>query len=329
MKLTFWILVFPDILKPIGGVKQLHRLCEILISLGHDSFLVQEDASFHPRWFSSSVPTISKSDWFKLDLSSSSNYIILAETFVSAINLFKPGIRKIIFNQNSSYTFGLPASPFEPSNVLTSYSSNDVCAVWCISDYDLNYIETCLSLPKAKISKLINPVDLDSYLEGKHAVKKKQISFMSRKNKRDSEVVIALLKRFYPEWQFVEIANCNHHQVIKILSGSIAFLSFGHPEGFGLPVAEALACACYVIGYSGLGGRELFSLGSASSCSVEVTFGDLPRFIQAFHTLDEICSKDINALLQSLSSNSQEVRKLYSLNNFENSVAKAIASLRD
>ena len=36
------------------------------------------------------------------------------------------------------------------------------------------------------------------------------------------------------------------------------FLSFGHPEGFGLPAAEAMSCGCLVVGYDGLGGREFF-----------------------------------------------------------------------
>ena len=53
----------------------------------------------------------------------------------------------------------------------------------------------------------------------------------------------------------------SHHDVLQTLSSSALFLSFGHPEGFGLPVAEALACGTAVIGYSGLGGRELFNIG--------------------------------------------------------------------
>ena len=34
-----------------------------------------------------------------------------------------------------------------------------------------------------------------------------------------------------------------------LFSFSILFLSFGYPEGFGLPVAEAMSCGCAVIGY--------------------------------------------------------------------------------
>ena len=60
MSTTFWILACPDIPRPIGGIKQMHRLCEYLNACGHSSVLVQNDKDFHPNWFSSSVPTIPK-----------------------------------------------------------------------------------------------------------------------------------------------------------------------------------------------------------------------------------------------------------------------------
>ena len=39
-------------------------------------------------------------------------------------------------------------------------------------------------------------------------------------------------------------------------AGALLFLSCGHPEGFGLPLAEAIACGCLVVGYHGLAGRD-------------------------------------------------------------------------
>tara|TARA_B100000674_G_C37618455_1_gene813139 strand:+ start:192 stop:539 length:348 start_codon:yes stop_codon:yes gene_type:complete len=54
-------------------------------------------------------------------------------------------------------------------------------------------------------------------------------------------------------------------------------LAFGHPEGFGLPIAEAMAAGCWVVGYSGGGGQELFRYGGAE----QVQFGDWPEFVSA------------------------------------------------
>ena len=50
-KVRYWILLYPDIAKPIGGVKQIHRLAEAFIKLGRDATIVQENKLFHPKWF--------------------------------------------------------------------------------------------------------------------------------------------------------------------------------------------------------------------------------------------------------------------------------------
>ena len=56
---TFYLPIHPDTSKPIGGVKQVHRLAETLLDLGYDSYIVQDSADFHPGWFSSEVKAVS------------------------------------------------------------------------------------------------------------------------------------------------------------------------------------------------------------------------------------------------------------------------------
>ena len=43
----------------------------------------------------------------------------------------------------------------------------------------------------------------------------------------------------------------------------------GHPEGFGLPIAEAMAAGCWVV-YSGGGGQELFVLALLNRCPLAI-----------------------------------------------------------
>ena len=45
----FWIVAYPDLTKPVGGIKQLHRVSEIISSTGHICHLIQDDESFSPR----------------------------------------------------------------------------------------------------------------------------------------------------------------------------------------------------------------------------------------------------------------------------------------
>ena len=64
-------------------------------------------------------------------------------------------------------------------------------------------------------------------------------------------------------------------------------LAFGHPEGFGLPLAEAAACGCALIGYTGLGGREIFELGEPYNSVWIIEYGDWNQFIKSSKDLIE------------------------------------------
>ena len=51
----------------------------------------------------------------------------------------------------------------------------------------------------------------------------------------------------------------NEQQVAQCMKQSAIFLSFNINEGFGMPPAEAMACGCIVVGYTGQGGNEIFN----------------------------------------------------------------------
>ena len=115
------------------------------------------------------------------------------------------------------------------------------------------------------MSRLINSIETNLFSPGD--VKQRVIAYMPRKNAKDSSVVAAILrsKPWFQDsgWSLKAISGLPQYEVAQILQRSLVFLAFGHPEGFGLPIAEAASCGCYVIGYSGLGGRELLELTSA------------------------------------------------------------------
>ena len=109
----FWILAYPDLPKPVGGIKQMHRVGEAIQASGHEVVLVQGDPAFHPGWFQSALPTTDFMSWIKrTDLVQELDVIILAETFLPSLSSLKPGIPKILFNQNGVYTLGLLVSNF-------------------------------------------------------------------------------------------------------------------------------------------------------------------------------------------------------------------------
>jgi len=102
------------------------------------------------------------------------------------------------------------------------------------------------------------------------------VSYMPRKNRAFGCFVVNYLCGKYPEIQFVPIDNMNKEEVAEVLGKSRIFLSFGGPEGFGMPPLEAALAGCKVIGFDGGGGEEFFTLPIFS----KVPFYDHMEFIE-------------------------------------------------
>lgn len=327
MNPRYWFALHPDRHQPIGGVKQSHRLCEYLAEFGRVSHLIQDDSRFHPSWFSSNVNTISRADFLRLEsLDPLNDILILPETYMNVFEAYAPGFFKIVFSQNAAYTFGNPQHKSFPSPTATYdlYRHPELLSVLCVSQHDENFLTGCLRLDSSKVSRLVNPLETNIFCLGQKKIR--QVAYMPRKNTHDAKVVIELLSRqpWWPGWKFVPIQNMSQSEVSSVLKKSIAFLSFGHPEGFGLPVAEALACGCYLIGYSGIGGRELFDLGLKHQTASEIQFGYWHGFIHALQLLDIRLRNNPQSLLDNLSSASSEVRSSYGLHAFQQSVELAL-----
>jgi len=77
-------------------------------------------------------------------------------------------------------------------------------------------------------------------------------------------------------WRVVLIDKFTQARAAEVLRESAVFLSSSHPEGFGLPPCEALACGCVVIGYHGNGGSEFL----LPEFSFPISVGDILGFVQ-------------------------------------------------
>ena len=283
--MKFWLHIHPDARFPVGGVKQLHRFAEGLLSLGVSASIVQESASFHPDWFSSSVDTISLKEWFKLKpYLGLEDIAVLPETFIDRMDYWAKGLKKVIFNQNSFYTFSKINSSGLITNhdIIRAYNSSQVLQTLCVSDYDYASLSTIIESPQYRLSKIINAAD-PAFQFG--AKKRRLISYMPRKNPQHSQRVFEILKFIdissSHDWNIVPIDGMSQLEVSRVLSESSIFLSFGSPEGFGLPVLEALISGCYVVGYDGHGGSELFNAASNFNMCSLVPYGDLVRFVSS------------------------------------------------
>lgn len=326
--LRYWLALHPDVKRPIGGVKQMHRLAESLRRLGREATIIQDQSDFHPGWFASDVATISQQRWRALlpELRSDRDVVVLPETFLSVFEAYAPGLPKILFNQNGAYSFGgADGSSFpDPAKVLELYRHPEMLHVLCVSQHDHQLLERAFGLGRDRVSRLVNGLETALFHPG--GSKRRLIAYMPRKNPADSLVVSALLKQqsWFHGWELMPIHKLPQSEVAGILQQSLLFLAFGHPEGFGLPVAEALACGCAVAGYSGLGGRELFQLAQAQGVGLEVGFGDWLGFVDAASALHHSLNKNKSAVLNALLRTSNLVRSCYSMDAMQHSVGSAL-----
>lgn len=323
---TFYIACQPDIKKPIGGVKQLHRAAECITSLGHQCCLVQDEKEFHPGWFASSVNRISAAEFnFGVGIDPLKSILVLPETYIEAIGRYPKSLPKIIFNQNLGYTFNGIKGLLNPEAVREMYLRRDVAAVWCVSDYDFYALSTWLGGGK-KVARIINAIDSE-YFDYKED-KERLIAYMPRKNREHGAIVEHLLKSYVipTDWNIVAVANMSAEEVGRVLSRAAIFLSFGHPEGFGLPIAESLATGAYVIGYTGMGGRELFHQAGSYGMAYEIEYGDwfsFPTAVQA--AITAITSKTIpNTQREQLA---RLIRERYSIATMKMTVKQALIGL--
>ena len=162
----YWLALHPDIRRPIGGVKQMHRLAEALNHLGRETRIIQEDADFHPGWFKSNVRTISQLEFMSCtELSPERDILILPETFVHSLPTYAPGLSKIIFNQNGAYSFGLnygdkfPA----PEQVIKLYNHAELKHVLCISQHDEMFLKNGFQLGNNRVSRLVNGIETQRF----------------------------------------------------------------------------------------------------------------------------------------------------------------------
>ncbi len=316
-KIRYWLSCHPDITRPMGGIKQIHRLAEALNSCGREATLIQENKDFHPGWFTSNVPTISFVEWSERnDLNNQKDIMVLPETFIPSLSKYPQKLPTIIFNQNGCYSFGLNKKddgfPKDPSKVIALYKNPQVIHTICVSRHDENLLIDAMGLNRNRVSRLINAIEIDNFFPTQK--KFAQLAFMPRKNRYDAMVVSSLIREQskFKNWSLIPIHGLPQNKVADILQKSIGFLSFGHPEGFGLPLAEAGACGCALIGYTGLGGRELFQIAQESGVGWPIEFGDWQGFIHAIKELENKMNQEPQGIKQSLQNLSNNIRERYS-----------------
>jgi hypothetical protein len=160
-------------------------------------------------------------------------------------------VPKVVFCQNAYGTFTSPGR-----SISALGNGSGVRGVFVVSRYSDDLMR--YAVPHAPTFRLRLSMSPSIFRPGDR--KGRQVAFMPRKNPSDARSVISILagRKILSEDDFRPIDNVSESETARVMRESLLFLTFGHPEGFGLPAAEAMLCGCVVVGYDGLGGQEYF-----------------------------------------------------------------------
>lgn len=271
----------PDSDVPTGGIQVVYRQVEFLNDAGISAAVLHERPGFRCSWFASEAPVVSTA----LRPVTQFDVLVIPEVYGPHLHEIAPGTKKVIFNQNAYLTFVhwplLGRDPRVPAPDVAPYRSSDVVAVACVSDQNREYLE--YAFPGVPVHRISYAVAIPETLPDKDDV----IAFMPRKNRDHALQVLSILHQrgALDGLAVVAIDGVSHEEALATLARARVFLSFGYPEGLGMPPLEAMAAQCVVIGYDGGGGKEFLS----SDTGYPVPYGDIVGYARTVEAvLDEL-----------------------------------------
>jgi len=298
----------PDNDKPSGGIRKLYRHVDVLNKHGFSAWIVHQQKGFKCSWFSNHTRVTYLSD---LQIEAS-DYLVVPEIYGAEIANIGRGIKKVIFNQNCYYTFW--GHSWEKDNLVTPYLSEEIVYTIVVSQDSAEYLQ--YAFPELKIIRI--HYGIDQSLFSYNSKKKQQIAFMPRKHADEVTQVLNQIKfrGLLEDFELAAIDNKNEREVAKILQESLIFLSFGYPEGFQLPPAEAMACGCLVIGYHGMGGKEFFH----PEFCYPIPQGEIVNFAKAIESAINLYAENPQQIEEKTKKASEYIRENYSVEGEEQDI---------
>lgn len=315
---------------PSGGVRVIYRHVDLLNRNGIESYVLHTQRGFRCTWFENETPVVHcesalaarvRRGFGRLLRAESparlalvgapsrelgeGDVLVLPEKLIPAGLNLAPGVPKVILNQNCYLSFGkFPWPTGKP--VGNPYAHPDVAGVLINSEDGQRYLEHAFP----GVPTHLFPLSIDPTLFRYSAAKKNQVCLSGIKNGGDALQVLNILavRGALEGWTVRRFVNVPEREVARIMGESLLLLSFGHPEGFGLPAAEAMACGCVVAGYHGGGGREFFR----PEFSFPVEVGDIVGYAALVESLLERAQADRAAFIEQGRRASEHVRERYS-----------------
>ena len=238
--------------RPVGGNRTIYRHVDALNSGGISAVVINQ-SGIPCSWFAHKTPVLPA----KSITLTPHDILVVPEFYGSRLHELPIGPRVVIFNQNAYQTFaGInQAAPGAPYRRVSGIE-----AIVVVSHDSANYLQ--YAFPELRIERVRNAVDGSIFHPGA-SPPGRRIAVMPRRRAADCDQVLHLLRArgCLNTWEVVKIEGYSERETAAAMQSCAIFLSFSEREGFGMPPAEAMACGCYVIGFTGLGGARVLRSG--------------------------------------------------------------------
>jgi hypothetical protein len=234
---------------PSGGVRLIYRHVDLLNALGIPAAVIHARRGFRCTWFENSTRVLS-SDEVRLG---PDDVLVAPEWYAAGFDRLPTDVRVVVFNQGAYHSFdriapgeGLPGAPY------TTLPS--LAAMICVSQDNRALLG--LALPGIPVS-VCRPV-VDGRLFRPDGQPARQLGYVVARRPIEARLLEHVLLAQQVDWPVVRLRGLSEAELARSLRECAVFVSLSDLDGFGLPPAEAMASGCFVVGYSGGGGEELF-----------------------------------------------------------------------
>jgi len=285
----------PDYPHPSGGIRTIYRHVDILNAAGRDAAVLHHSDGYACRWFEHSTRIVGAPS-VRL---SSQDVLVVPEIYGPFLGRLPREPRLVVFNQNAYLSF-----EHVRSRAAISYDVFD--AALTVSEDSADFLR--FAFPGLEVSIVDYAIDPEVFHPAS-TEPPKRLALMPRKRPDDARQILWLLGERLRDWEVVPIENASEGETASLLRSSPVFLALGWREGFGLPPAEAMASGCYVVGFSGFGGRELFD----PSFSKQIEDGDVLAAARQLAELLSLYERQPGVVREAGRRAAGQIRERYSL----------------
>ena len=223
-------------------------MVDALVGAGFDAYVWHAHPSTEMSWFSHQTPVLKTPtlNLQKLDI------LVVPEMLGPSYSQTAHRANVVILNQNHFHVFrgaGLRGDwpgkyPGWPNAVAVITTSKAI----------RNFVDFL-------VADEIPVFDVPLWIDGEVFTPREQearIVVLTRRRHTDLETIVQLLRRSprLRGWEVLPVDGLAQNELAQLLGTARVFISLSDREGLGLPPAEAMASGCYVVGFTGDGGRE-------------------------------------------------------------------------